>query len=129
MNSVFATSIWLYVGDVIFVGAVLTGLATLNLMIARRITTSPLITISDRAANKVMIFLTAWLLAALILFKFIILQGGPTFTKLVATGNHGSVQFSTLGEIAAGIATGIGLARWTRWAIAHLHFDRTHRDA
>jgi hypothetical protein len=57
-----------------------------------------------------------WLCAALVLFKFVVLQGGPGFTKEVLTGAHGSVQFSTVAEVLALALCGIGAGRWARKA-------------
>ncbi|MCU1362394.1 MAG: hypothetical protein JWM55_222 [Acidimicrobiaceae bacterium] len=112
---IWISSAELYLGDVILVSALVGGLiATIGLSVkhSRKFI---ILDIDTNHLKRFMYFQIGWLLAALVLFKFIVLQGGPGFTKSVLTGKHGSVQFSTAGEIAAAVVILVGLYRWGRW--------------
>jgi hypothetical protein len=125
MNSIWATSIWLYLGDVVFVAFVIWGTAEATIWAATRIGRELKLNLTYTQLRKFALFQIIWMLASLVLFKFIILQGGPHFNHLIGTGDHGSVQFSTLGEAFAAIATIVGLIRWVRWSLRHLDTWRT----
>lgn len=120
MNSIWATSIWLYLGDVVFVAFVIWGTLSAAVWACTRLARELKMTLSYNQLRRFAAFQIAWLFASLVLFKFIILQGGPGFNHLVGTGNHGSVQFSTIGEGFAAVVTLIGLARWVRFMARHL---------
>ena len=120
MKTTLGTTLWLYLGDSIFVGLLLLGTVSLINTIATRlhhsITFHALTTKQLRHAGY---FLTVYMIATLACFKFIILMGGPGWNHTIGTGNHGSVQFSTLGEATAAIVTVLGLFRWGKLATAH----------
>jgi hypothetical protein len=118
MRSVFASSIWLYLGDVLFVSFLLVGTVSLAARLARRWACR--LAVAPRQLRNFMLFQIVWLFLGLVLFKLIILQGGPGFTKAVGTGNNGSVQFSTIGECFAALVTGYGFSRWLHWIVAHV---------
>lgn len=69
-------------------------------------------------------FATVYLMAGLILFKFVVLQGGPGFTKAVLTGKHGSLQFSSAGEITIGALTLLGIWRWAVFLRKHIRLTK-----
>jgi hypothetical protein len=112
MKTIWATSIWLYLGDVCFVGLLIWGTSWAAIRAAQRTSRMLRLNLSYTQLKHFMTFQVIWLLTGLIAFKFIILQGGPGFTHTVGTGANGSVQFSTAGETAAAALTAIGLWRW-----------------
>ena len=112
MKTIWATTIWLYLGDVCFVGLLIWGASWAAIRAATTTARQLKLRITYSQLQKFMTFQVVWLLLGLIGFKFIILQGGPGFTHTVGTGNHGSVQFSTAGEAVAAILTIAGLWRW-----------------
>ena len=120
MNNIFASSIWLYLGDVLLVAYLLYGTADLIAQAAKRTGHTITTNLTSEQLRRIATFQILWLLTGLIAFKWIILQGGPGFTHTVGTGNHGSVQFSTAGEAAAAIVTLYGAYRWTRKALNHI---------
>lgn len=109
MHNIFATSVWLYLGDALFVTFLIIGTASAigrtALILKRTLTLS----IPQHAIKPLITFQIVWLTTGLILFKAIILMGGPGWSHNVGTGNHGSVQFSTAGEAIAAITTAAGL--------------------
>ena len=119
MKSIFASSAWLYLGDAIMVASLIYGALALTTRIAeqthRHVTTS----ITAKQLRNFARFQIAWLVTGLVGFKWVILQGGPGFTHTVGTGNHGSVQFSTAGELVAALVTLYGLTRWIAWWMNH----------
>jgi hypothetical protein len=120
MNSIWATSIWLYLGDVVFVAFVIWGSLETAIWAVKKMCRDLKMNLSYTQIKRFAIFQVVWLFASLLLFKFIILQGGPGFSHIVGTGNHGSVQVSTIGEGFAAIATIIGLIRWVRFVARHI---------
>lgn len=119
MKTIWAQSIWLYLGDVIMVSLVVWGACWACIRTAQSGARALRLNLTYRQLQHFMAFQTIWLLAGLIGFKFIILQGGPGFNHLVGTGNHGSVQFSTAGEAIAAALTLIGLYRWAVFLYRH----------
>ena len=120
MNNIFASSIWLYLGDVLLVAYLIYGtIATIDRASQHRLH-HLLPNLTTAQLRQIATFQVIWLFTGLVAFKWIILQGGPGFTHTVGTGNHGSFQFSTAGEIAAAITTLYCTSRWIRTAINHM---------
>jgi hypothetical protein len=128
MKNIFLSSAWLYLGDVSMVALLIWGVCFTALMCARKIDLQLRMNFTTSQVRKFCAFQIIWLLAGLVLFKLIILQGGPGFDHTVGTGNHGSVQFSTAGEAIAAILTLVGLYRWLIFFTHHVskafNYDR-----
>lgn len=124
MPNVWESSIWLYLGDTIMVAAALYGAAAAIGAAIRHSRGFLILDVTDKMLHRFAYFMVIWMASALILFKFIVLQGAPDFTKNVLTGNHGSVQFSTAGEAVAGVLTLFGLFKWAKWSARHLRLTQ-----
>ena len=120
MNNIFASSIWLYLGDVLLVAYLIYGTIAITDHASQHRLHHLLPNLTAAQLRRIATFQIIWLFAGIVAFKWIILQGGPGFNHTVGTGNHGSVQFSTAGEIAAAITTLYGTSRWIRTAIHHM---------
>lgn len=128
MKNIFLSSAWLYLGDVSMVALLIWGVCFTTLQCAREIDLQLRLNFSANQVRKFCAFQIVWLIAGLVLFKLLVLQGGPGFSHLIGTGNHGSVQFSSAGEAIAAILTLVGLYRWLLFFTHHVsrafHYDR-----
>jgi Ca2+/H+ antiporter len=124
MKSIFASSYFLYLGDVMFVTLLTFGVGFCIGALIRRSRRYMILDLDAKQLNR----LVAWAIAVsfinLIAFKLDILASGGQVNKLILTGNHGSVQFSTAGEFAAFALCGYGAYRWGLAAKRHLRLIR-----
>ena len=122
MHSVFLSSTFLYGSDAMLVFLFLTGCSATLATIARRTHHAITINLTTTHLRHAARFLVLWLAAGLVLFKFIVLQGGPGIAvHHILTGNHGSDQFSTTAEALGGLLCLIGAYRWGRILLRTIH--------
>ena len=120
MKSVFLSSIFLYLGDVMMVALLFAGTGFTVGAIIRHSRRFVVLDITERNLRQFAAFQIIWLSAGLILFKFVVLQGGIGIHKSILTGNHGSLQFSTAGEAAAALLALYGFYRITKSGTKHV---------
>jgi hypothetical protein len=124
MKNIFASSYFLYLGDVMFIVLLTTGCGFAIGSIIRHSRRYVVLDLETRQLNKLMIWAVAVSFLNLVAFKFDILWSHGQVSKLILTGNHGSVQFSTAGEAAAFALCMYGAYKWTRTARKHLRLIR-----
>jgi len=120
VTNIWYSSAFLYLGDTMLVSALLGGTIAMVAVAVKRSRSIVFLDVSSDQLRKFAYFQILWMMSALILFKFVVLQGGLHIHKSVLTGAHGSVQFSTAGELVAFLLAGYGLYRWAHWLAHHL---------
>jgi hypothetical protein len=120
MKSIFASSIFLYLGDVMFVSLLLAGTGFAIGSFIRKSRRYVVLDLETKQLNKFIAWTIIVSFINLVIFKFDILWSGGQVNKLILTGNHGSVQFSTMGEAAALLLSAYGAYRWVRAARRHV---------
>lgn len=106
----------LYAGDSIMVAALIAGAITAVGAWVRHTRKFIVLDLPEESLRNFAFFQIIWLMCGLVLFKAIVIQGGPHIGRFLLTGPHGSVQFSTCGEVVAFALMIYGFYRWCRWA-------------
>jgi hypothetical protein len=120
MKSIFASSFFLYLGDVEFIAMLLAGTGFAIGSLIRRSRRYIVLDLETKQLIRFIIWALAVSFINLVIFKFDVLWSGGQVNKLLLTGNHGSIQFSTAGEAAAFALCLYGLYRWARAIMRHV---------
>jgi hypothetical protein len=120
VKSIWYSTFTLYAGDSIMVAMLLAGAIEAVGTWVRHTRKFIVLDLPEESLRNFCFFQIMWLMCGLVLFKAVVIQGGPHIGRFLLTGAHGSDQFSTAGE-AVGFAIMLyGLYRWCHWGIKTL---------
>lgn len=117
MKSIWYSTFTLYAGDSIMVAALIAGTIAAVGAWVRHTRRFLILDLPEESLRNFAFFQIIWLMTGLVLFKAVVIQGGPHIGRFLLTGDHGSVQFSTAGEAVAFALMLFGLYRWGRWGV------------